>query len=149
VQAQNVSSSSKSPFTQAQFKFCLSALRQVKKSKDAKPFIYPVDFVAMNIPHYPSIITHPMDFSTIERKLNASNPAKPDPNPDVPLYNSAEEFIADVRLIFSNCVTFNGPEHQITMMGRRVEELFDKSLKNLPGPEEVIYPVSYLRSFCL
>jgi bromodomain-containing factor 1 len=91
----------------------------------------------MNIPHYPSIIKHPMDFSTIERKLNASNPAKPDPDADVPRYRTAEEFVADVRLVFSNCVTFNGPEHQITHMGRRAEEVFDKSLKNLPGPEEV------------
>ena len=48
------------------------------KSKDARPFLYPVDIVAMNIPHYPEIITHPMDFSTIEEKLNSSNPVKPD-----------------------------------------------------------------------
>jgi len=129
-------SSSSGALTQAQFKFCLSALRQVKKSKDAKPFLYPVDHIAMNIPHYYSIITHPMDFSTIERKLNASNPVKPDPNPSNPRYNTADEFIADVRLIFSNCVTFNGPDHQITHMGKRIEEMFDKSVKNLPGPEE-------------
>lgn len=91
----------------------------------------------MNIPHYPSIVTHPMDLSTVERKLTCSNPAKPDPNPNTPKYTTADEFVADVRLVFSNCVTFNGPDHQITHMGKRVEELFDKSLKNMPGPEEV------------
>ena len=122
--------------TQAQHKFCLSTLRNLKKSKDARPFLYPVDIVAMNIPHYPEIITHPMDFATIEEKLNSSNPAKPDPNPQKPRYHTADQFIADVRLIFSNCVKFNGSEHAISMMGRRLEELFDKSIKNIPPPEE-------------
>ena len=120
----------------AQHKFCVSTLRNLKKSKDARPFLSPVDVVAMNIPHYPEIVTHPMDFSTIERKLNFSSPAKPDPNPENPRYQTADQFIADVRLVFTNCVKFNGPDHAISQMGRRVEELFDKSIKNLPPPEE-------------
>ena len=120
----------------AQHKFCLSTLRNLKKSKDARPFLFPVDVVAMNIPHYPEIVTHPMDFSTIEQKLNFSNPAKPDPNPENPRYQTADQFIADVRLVFTNCIKFNGPDHAISQMGRRVEELFDKSIKNLPPPEE-------------
>ena len=114
----------------------MSTLRNLKKSKDARPFLFPVDVVAMNIPHYPEIVTHPMDFASIERKLNFSNPAKPDPNPENPRYQTADQFIADVRLVFTNCVKFNGPEHAISLMGRRVEELFDKSIKNLPPPEE-------------
>jgi bromodomain-containing factor 1 len=101
------------------------------------PFLRPVDPQALNIPHYPTIIKTPMDFSTIERKLNSSNPTKPDPNPDNPRYSNADEFIADVRLIFSNCVTFNGPDHAVTAMGRRVEEVFDKQVKHMPAPLEV------------
>lgn len=60
--------------------------------------------VAMNIPHYLEIVTHPMDFSTIELKLNFSNPAKPDPSPENPRYQTANQFIVDVRLE-SWCVT--------------------------------------------
>lgn len=122
--------------TLAQYKFCLSTLRNLKKSKDARPFLNPVDIVTMNIPHYPEIITHPMDFKTIEDKLENSVPGKDVPKPDQPRYSSADQFIADVRLVFSNCVKFNGPEHTISLMGRRLEELFDKSIKNLPPPEE-------------
>jgi len=122
--------------TQAQHKFCLSTLRNLKKSKDARPFLFPVDIVAMNIPHYPEVVTHPMDFSTIEDKLNNSNLTKPDADPEKPRYQTADQFIADVRLVFTNCVKFNGPEHAISLMGRRLEELFDKSIKNLPPPEE-------------
>ncbi|KAF5368460.1 hypothetical protein D9758_002376 [Tetrapyrgos nigripes] len=119
-----------------QYRFCQSTVRSLKKQKDAAPFIKPVDAVALNIPHYPTIIKNPMDLLTIERKLTASNPVKPDPNPQNPRYFSADDFIADVRLIISNCVTFNGPDHAITQMGRRVEEAFDKMIKNLPPLEQ-------------
>ena len=94
----------------------------------------------MNIPHYPEIITHPMDFKSIEEKLENSVLGKEIPKPDQPRYLSADQFIADVRLVFSNCVKFNGPEHTISLMGRRLEELFDKSIKNLPPPEEAKPP---------
>lgn len=118
--------------TVGQYRFCQSTIRSLKKLKDASPFLRPVDPVALNIPHYPSIIKNPMDFSTIERKLTASNPVKPDPNSLNPRYRTAEEFVADIRLIISNCVTFNGPDHVITAMSRRVEEVFDKQVKNMP-----------------
>ncbi|KAJ3750110.1 Bromodomain-containing protein [Lentinula detonsa] len=124
-----------STLTVPQYRFCQSTVRSLKKLKDASPFLRPVDPIALNIPHYPSIIKNPMDFSTIERKLTASNPVKPDPNPLNPRYCTAEEFVADVRLIIYNCVTFNGPDHIITSMGRRVEEVFDKQVKNMPTAE--------------
>lgn len=121
----------------SQFKFCMSTVRSLRKIKDAGPFLRPVDPVALNIPHYPSIVKNPMDFSTVERKLTASNPAKPDPNPANPRYQSAGEFIADVRMIFSNAELFNGPDHLVTAMGKRVEAVFDKQIKQLPPPDEV------------
>lgn len=126
-----------STFSVAQYRFCLSTIRTLKKLKTAAPFLKPVDVIALNIPHYHSVIKQPMDFSTIERKLQSSNPAKPDPNLSNPRYFHADEFVADVRLIFTNCVTFNGDSHVVTAMGRQVEEVFDKQMKNLP-PAEVV-----------
>jgi bromodomain-containing factor 1 len=102
----------------AQYKFCISALRNMRKSKDARPFLAPMDIVATNIPHYPEIVTHPMDFLANGEKLNSSNPTKPDPNPEKPRYQAADQFIADVQLVFTNCVKFNGPKHAISQMGR-------------------------------
>ncbi|THH02472.1 hypothetical protein EW026_g391 [Hermanssonia centrifuga] len=93
------------------------------------------DPIALGIPHYPSVIKHPMDFSTVERKLQASSPTKPDSNPVNPRYHHADEFIADVRLIFNNSLTFNGPDHFVTKMSKQLEEVFDKQLKTLPAPE--------------
>jgi hypothetical protein len=126
-----------STLSTAQFRFAQGTLRTLKKLKDAAPFLRPVDPIALNIPHYPNIIKTPMDFSTIERKLASSNPAKPDSNPQNPRYYSADAFISDVRLIFHNCLTFNGPDHAVTVMGRRVEEVFDKQLKQMPPALEV------------
>lgn len=119
----------------AQYRFCQSTVKTLKKLKDAAPFLRPVDPIALNIPHYPSIITNPMDFGTIERKLASSNPGKPDPNPLNPKYNTADEFIIDVRLVFHNCLTFNGPDHLVTQMSKRVEEVFDKQIKNMPAAD--------------
>ena len=65
----------------------------------------------------------------------SSNPTKPDPNPQNPRYHSADEFISDVRLIFQNCLTFNGPDHAISVMGKRVEQMFDKAIKQMPAAE--------------
>ncbi|TFK41386.1 Bromodomain-containing protein [Crucibulum laeve] len=130
-----------SAFSVAQFRFCQSTVRSLKKLKDAVPFLRPVDYVALQIPHYPSIIKHPMDFSTVERKLTSSNPAKPDPNPMNPRYMTTDEFVADVRLIFANTMAFNGPEHAVTLMGKRVEEVFDKQLKHMPPNIEPKPPI--------
>jgi bromodomain-containing factor 1 len=118
-------------------------VRQLKKQKDATPFLRPVDPIALNIPHYPSIIKTPMDLSTIERKVTSSNPTKPDPNPQNPRYHSAEEFISDVRLIFQNCLTFNGPDHAISAMGKRVELIFDKAIKQMPAAEVGALPLCF------
>src|SRR6202042_3478848 len=90
-------SSGASTLSIAQFRFCQSTIRNLKKLKDAVAFLRPVDPVALGIPHYPSVIKNPMDFSTIERKLTASNPNKPDPNPANPRYTNAEDFVSDVR----------------------------------------------------
>ena len=126
-----------STLTPAQFKFCLSTIRSLKRLKDTIPFLKPVDYMALNVPHYPSIIKTPMDFSTIERKLASSNPTKQDASYSNPRYFSADEFISDVRLIFQNCITFNGPDHAITIMGKRVEQVFDKQIKHMPLAAEV------------
>ncbi|KAJ7139884.1 Bromodomain-containing protein [Mycena epipterygia] len=130
------SQSGRATLDMGQWRFCISTIRSLKKQKDAPPFLHPVDPVALNIPHYPSIVRTPMDLSTIERKLVSSNPSKPDSNPENPRYLSADEFIADVRLIVKNCVLFNGADHPISSMARRVEEVFDKQIKNLPLPAE-------------
>ena len=65
--------------TQTQHNFCLSTLRNLKRSNDARPFLYLINIMDTNIPHYPEIISHPVDFSIIEGKLKSLTPTKFEP----------------------------------------------------------------------
>lgn len=118
----NYDSSKKLPANQQRF---LSALlRQVKKQKDAIPFLQPVDPVKLNIPRYFDIVERPMDISTIEKKLNSG------------AYPVAEAVINDFNLMIENCVKFNGPDNPVTRMGKNIQATFEKGIKTLP-PEQV------------
>ncbi|KDQ13577.1 hypothetical protein BOTBODRAFT_111322, partial [Botryobasidium botryosum FD-172 SS1] len=129
--------STPSTLSVAQHRFALAAVRALKTTKDSAPFLRPVDHVALQIPHYPAIVKNPMDLSTVERKLKASGPARPVSDPP---YTSADMFIADVRLIFQNSYTFNGMDHIISHMAKRLEEIFEKQITKMPPPEEAAAP---------
>ncbi|PIL29378.1 hypothetical protein GSI_09430 [Ganoderma sinense ZZ0214-1] len=120
-----------STFSAAQWCFSSSIIRTLRRMKTAGPFLNPVDPLELGIPHYPQVIERPMDFSTIERKLAASYPSKPDPNPTYARYYRVDQFVQDVRLVFANSVKFNGPEHPVTRMGKQVERIFDKQIKQM------------------
>ncbi|CAJ0912640.1 1729_t:CDS:2, partial [Entrophospora sp. SA101] len=51
-------------------KQCTNALKVLKRHPSAVPFLKPVDPIKLNIPDYPVIVKTPMDFSTVEKKLN-------------------------------------------------------------------------------
>src|SRR5690606_3914797 len=110
--------------TKAQHKYAVSLLRNIKRMKDAVPFLHPVDHKLLNIPTYPEIIKHPMDISTIENKLNHHE------------YAGVDDFTADFNLMIENCYTFNGPEHPIAHMGNAIRIVFEKSIKQMPPPEK-------------
>ncbi|POM61763.1 hypothetical protein PHPALM_29182, partial [Phytophthora palmivora] len=61
--------------------------------KTAGPFLTAVD--TTKYPDYLKIVSEPMDFAKIERKLKSDR------------YGSIDEFSADVHLIFSNCHKYN------------------------------------------
>lgn len=112
-------------------------MRTLKRQKDAGPFLRPVDFVELKIPHYPVIVKEPMDIGTVEFKLTLSNPSKPAAGNATsnPRYFTADEFIADVRRIFNNCYAFNGVDHIISQMAKRLEEVFEKQIPNMPSAD--------------
>ncbi|KAJ3179477.1 hypothetical protein HDU85_004888 [Gaertneriomyces sp. JEL0708] len=103
-----------------QLKYCASVVRQLKRLKDARPFLEPVDPVKLNIPTYFDVVKHPMDISTIDRKLRTE------------AYSGPEEFIADVQLMFANCYAFNGKESPVGQNGVNLERAFGKHMEKLP-----------------
>lgn len=120
------SSNQPSLMTNEQHKFCGAIIRNLKRHRDAAPFLKPVDYVKLNVPDYPSIIQHPMDLSIVHEKLNAKE------------YGHVDEFISDVRLIFNNCYKFNGPEALVSVLCQNVESAFEKSLRQMPYSKHVV-----------
>ncbi|KAN0070055.1 hypothetical protein V8E54_011636 [Elaphomyces granulatus] len=111
--------------TKVQQKFLSKTIGSLKRTHDARYFKDPVDPVRMNIPSYPLVIAHPMDLSTIERKLKSD------------LYPSVDALTGDISLMVQNALTFNGPDHLVTQEGQKLKTTFEKQLANLPKPDEV------------
>ncbi|KAL5038481.1 hypothetical protein RTP6_005781 [Batrachochytrium dendrobatidis] len=99
-----------------ELKFCSYIQRELSKKHHSPynlPFLVPVDPIALGIPHYRSIITRPMDLSTMRKKLDNGD------------YEHASEFEADMRLMLNNCYTFNPPGTDVYNLGKRLEGAFN------------------------
>src|ERR1044072_6697205 len=93
-------------------KYCTAALKELKKHPSAGLFLEPVDPIKYGIPDYFDIIKQPMDLGTVESKLDALQ------------YTTVADFELDVRLIFSNCILYNGVDHPVSQQARELESLF-------------------------
>ena len=138
---------STSPLTYPQYRSLMSLIKSIKKQKDSFAFVAPVDPVALNIPHYFSIIQHPMDLGTVEQRLTQSNPApakSKGPGSAVAgagagqgPYRCVADVVADVRKVWMNTRIFNGPQHVVSMSADRLEEMFESQLEKLKLNENV------------
>lgn len=102
---------------QLELKFCQHVMSELVKKKHqsfAYPFMVPVDPVALNIPNYHKIIKKPMDFSTVQTNLTASQ------------YGKAQEFYNDANLVFQNCFKFNPATDEVHKMGKMLESVFNQ-----------------------
>lgn len=106
--------------TRDQQKYCGAIIRNLKRHRDAAPFLKPVDYVKLNVPDYPNIVKQPMDLTLVDSKLSNLE------------YMNVEEFVSDIRLIFNNCFKYNGPEAMISVLCQNVESAFEKSLRQMP-----------------
>ncbi|KAK5467357.1 transcription initiation at TATA-containing promoter protein [Exophiala xenobiotica] len=106
--------------TSARLAHIKKVISNLKKSKFSEYFRAPVDYVKLNLPSYPTIITNPMDLTTIRQKLTDKR------------YNTLSEFVADFDRIINNCARFNGPEHSITQLGMKMQTSFRNQMENLP-----------------
>ncbi|CEH14335.1 Transcription initiation factor TFIID, subunit BDF1 and related bromodomain proteins [Ceraceosorus bombacis] len=134
--------------TAAQIKYAQAAIKTLMKRPEAFAFNEPVDPVAAGIPTYLDVVKRPMDFRTVDHKLNFSSAAlqrrpndkliagaKVGLNPSKDVYANAQEWVDDVRRIFSNCRLFNGAEHPISQSGDTLENLFNGQLPKLPAAD--------------
>jgi hypothetical protein len=95
---------------------CITLTKKLLNNKNGNPFSQPVDYVALGIPHYPDIIKNPMDLGTIQKKLSSND------------YSNVDEWIADVRLVFTNATVFNPADHPVHLMAKTLNQTFEKNL---------------------
>ena len=146
-------------FTKEQHKFANNVLKQLKKNKQAGPFLRPVDPVALLIPDYFRLIVRPSDLSTVEAKLVATGKAiqaahKQGKTYAVDysgvgdwegkahnVYRTGQEFLEDVERIWQNCFTYNGArdKNPVSAMAGVMKDVADKSLRSLPSAPLVEY----------
>lgn len=104
-------------------KACNEILKELfskKLSVYAWPFYKPVDAELLGLHDYHDIIKKPMDLGTVKKKMDDRE------------YKCASDFAADVRLIFSNCYQYNAPDHDVVMMGRKLQDVFEMRYANIP-----------------
>jgi len=98
---------------------CEEVLLGLQKHEDAWPFRHPVDL--KKVPDYTKVIHRPMDFDTVQKKLQTMN------------YEDAWQFIEDVKLVFENCKIYNDESDDVYACGQRMQEHFKELLlKILP-----------------
>ncbi|XP_075881591.1 bromodomain-containing protein 3b isoform X2 [Nelusetta ayraudi] len=106
-----------------QMKHCDAILKEMLSKKHAAyawPFYKPVDAEALELHDYHDIIKHPMDLSTVRKKMDKSE------------YNDPQSFATDVRLMFSNCYKYNPPDHEVVAMARKLQDVFEMRFAKIP-----------------
>ncbi|XP_045566045.1 bromodomain-containing protein 4 isoform X3 [Salmo salar] len=127
-----LTSHSGSPKRQEQLLFCGSLIRDMLSKKHiayAWPFYKPVDAHALGLHDYHHIIKHPMDLGTVKDKLDSRQ------------YRDAQDFAADVRLMFSNCYKYNPPDHDVVNMARKLQDVFEMRFAKMPDELEETAPL--------
>ncbi|PFH53843.1 hypothetical protein AMATHDRAFT_83748 [Amanita thiersii Skay4041] len=88
-------------------------LKDLQGHPQGWPFLTPVN--AEDVPDYYDVIKNPMDFSTMEHKLETKQ------------YSTLDDFTADAQLVFDNCRLYN-PEGSIYARNATKLEKFFKDL---------------------
>ncbi|KKY37738.1 putative bdf1 transcription factor [Diaporthe ampelina] len=100
----------------AELTHCYRAINELLSDKYADcnaHFLYPVDHVALNLPHYRSIVEFPMDLSTIKEKMEDGE------------YRIAKEFKKDFMKVVNAARLFNEKGSGVYEAANRLQRVFD------------------------
>lgn len=100
-------------------KDCEVLLKRLMTHQYGWVFNTPVDVVKLNLPDYYSIIKRPMDLGTVKSKIGAG------------AYAGPLEFADDVRLTFSNAMTYNPPGNDVHLMADTLSKFFELRWKTI------------------
>ncbi|XP_038898491.1 transcription factor GTE4-like [Benincasa hispida] len=106
-------------------KSCSILLERLMKHQFGWVFNVPVDAKRLGLHDYHKIITKPMDLGTIKMRLNKN------------WYKSPREFAEDVRLTFSNAITYNPKGEDVHIMAEQLSKIFEEKWKIIEGKQYV------------
>ncbi|TYH24325.1 hypothetical protein ES288_A03G082700v1 [Gossypium darwinii] len=94
-------------------KECETLLNRLMQHNFGWVFNSPVDVVKLNIPDYFTVIKRPMDLGTVKKRITSGH------------YSNPLDFAADIRLTFSNAMTYNPPENDVNFMAKTLSKYFE------------------------
>ncbi|KAJ7956084.1 Transcription factor like [Quillaja saponaria] len=100
-------------------KQCETLLNRLIKHPFGWAFNKPVNVVKLNIPDYFTVIKHPMDLGTVKSKMASGE------------YSCPLAFAEDVRLTFSNAMTYNPPRNDFHVMAETLSKYFEVRWKSM------------------
>lgn len=99
---------------------CQKILDQIMKFENSYFFFQPVDPEKENAPDYYRIIAQPMSIYNVQQKIDQLQ------------YQTPEEFINDMRLIWSNAKLYNPPMHPVYKAADDLSFKFELMAATLP-----------------
>lgn len=105
---------------EAELKHCYRVVNELLSDKYAGcnvHFLYPVDHVALNLPHYRSIVEFPMDLSTMKENMEDGE------------YRSAREFKKDFMKVVNAARLFNETGSEVYEAANELQRVFNEVWK--------------------
>jgi hypothetical protein len=96
-------------------------LKKLFERRDSVHFRQPVDYITLGLLDYPKVIKRKMDLRTVREKLADGQ------------YDSVEECLTDVQLIWDNCKLYNTEDSPIYKMAQTMEAYAQKLSTELLG----------------
>ena len=106
------------------FKDVKALLKILDNHKLSAPFRTPVDWEKGGLTNYLQVVERPMDLGTIGAKLDGAEP-----------YATTAELLADVDLVWANCIKYNGEGAWISEHAQQLREHTAKKVKQLGWKE--------------
>ncbi|XP_068808614.1 bromodomain testis-specific protein [Struthio camelus] len=106
-----------------QLKHCNEILKEMFSKKHAAyawPFLKPVDVASLSLGENQGTTKCPIDLGTIKKKMDNSE------------YKDTQEFATDVRLMFMSCYKHNSPDHEVVVMARKLQDVFEMHFAKIP-----------------
>ncbi|XP_070602675.1 bromodomain testis-specific protein isoform X1 [Erythrolamprus reginae] len=103
--------------------YCNEILIELMSNQHAAyawPFCKPTEITALDSEEYLNIIKCPLDLGTIKNKLDNFE------------YKDTQEFAADIRLMFTNFYRYHSPDHEIVLMARKLQDVFEMKFARIP-----------------